>query len=79
MTYLLTRHSSTPIEGAILQAPVSDRECFDEPKVIKAGEIAEKMVREERGEELMPREVAKEAFGMEMVTAYRMWSLLCVG
>ena len=79
MTYLLKRHPSTPIEGGILQAPVSDRECFDEPKVIKAGQLAEEMVKQGRGHELVPREVAKEAFGMEMFTAYRMWSLLCVG
>lgn len=79
MTYLLTHNTSTPIQGAILQAPVSDRECFDDPKVIKAGELAEKMVKEGRGEEVVPKEVATEAWGMERVTAYRMWSLLCVG
>ena len=79
MTYLLDHQSSIPINGAILQAPVSDRECFDSKEVFKAGELAQKMVREGKGEDLLPKDVAKAAFGLEECTAYRMWSLVCVG
>ncbi|KAJ9113769.1 hypothetical protein QFC20_001795 [Naganishia adeliensis] len=91
--YLLTKHQQTPIDGAILQAPCSDREAFAEeghtrvaraakkihdqsfPQGLKAEDRAEK-----KGEfwDCLPRDSAKE-FGLEYMTWYRAWSLLCTG
>jgi len=44
------------LDGVILQAPVSDRECmFMEPGTASKLALAEDMIAADRGEELMPR------------------------
>jgi hypothetical protein len=93
MQYLLTKHSDTPINGAILQAPCSDREAFAEEghtrvanlakevhdKAFPSGMTTEDRVKKEGGLwDCMSRHLAKE-FGLEWLTYYRAWSLLCVG
>jgi hypothetical protein len=83
MTYLLSDPPLTPINGVILQAPVSDREAFCKPQHIEASKVAERMVDEGRGEDTLSKEYA-EAFSfpgvrIRYMTAYRCWSLLCVG
>lgn len=82
MTYLLKKNAETPIDGAILQAPVSDREglvSLETEKTSQLATVAEKMVKEGRGSELVPGELAKNLFKFEQMTAYRAWSLLCIG
>lgn len=93
MQYLLTKHSNTPIQGAILQAPCSDREGFAEEGHARVANLAKEVHdtafphglgsddREKKEGKLwdcMPREMAKE-FGLEWLTYYRAWSLLCIG
>ncbi|KAG0591656.1 hypothetical protein KC19_1G191200 [Ceratodon purpureus] len=69
VNYLRTGgHCTRAVRGAILQAPVSDREFLvtlpeTQPKL----ELAEKMIKEGKGEELMPRDTSPEA----PITAYR--------
>lgn len=79
MTYLLTAFKTTPISGAIMQAPVSDREAFTELDHELVRDEAAKMVEQGRADELLPRDMAKKAFGTTYATAYRAWSLLCNG
>ncbi len=83
MAYLLPEAARAPLDGAILQAPVSDREAFAEPAHVQAGKIAQDMVNNGKGEDLIPEEHAK-AFGfpgveLRYLTAYRCWSLVCSG
>ena len=93
MQYLLTKHSDTPINGAILQAPCSDREAFAEEGHTRVATLAKQvhdeafprgLTTEDRAKkegklwDCMPREMAKE-FGLEFMTYYRAWSLLCEG
>ncbi|KAG0591658.1 hypothetical protein M758_1G228600 [Ceratodon purpureus] len=76
VNYLRTGgHCTRAVRGAILQAPVSDREFLvtlpeTQPKL----ELAEKMIKEGKGEELMPRDTSPEA----PITAYRFHSLSTV-
>ncbi|KAK6913869.1 Fusarinine C esterase SidJ [Dillenia turbinata] len=63
---------SRAVRGAILQAPVSDREYRATlPETAAMIDLASTMIREGRGLELMPREADSEA----SVTAYRYHSL----
>lgn len=93
MQYLLTKHHQTPIHGAILQAPCSDREAFAEEGHTRVARAAKEMHdqwfsrglgaqdrEEKKGEfwDCLPRKLAKE-FGLEYMTWYRAWSLLCTG
>lgn len=93
MQYLLTKHQQTPIDGAILQAPCSDREAFAEEGHTRVARAAKKLHdqlfphglkakdrAEKKGEfwDCLPRDLAKE-FGLEYMTWYRAWSLLCTG
>jgi pimeloyl-ACP methyl ester carboxylesterase len=73
VNYLRTGgHCTRAVRGAILQAPVSDREFRATlPEVQPMLELAEKMVKEGKGEELMPRDASPEA----PMTAYRYRSL----
>ncbi|KAI5452113.1 hypothetical protein NCC49_001051 [Naganishia albida] len=91
--YLLTKHQKTPIDGAILQAPCSDREAFAEEGHTRVARAAKKMHDQlfprglsaedrvaKKGEfwDCLPRDLAKE-FGLQYMTWYRAWSLLCMG
>lgn len=93
MQYLLTKHSDTPINGAILQASCSDREAFAEEGHTRVANLVKEvhdkafsngLTKEDREKkegkfwDCMPRDSAKE-FGLEWMTYYRAWSLLCVG
>jgi hypothetical protein len=90
--YLLTRHSDTPINGAILQAPCSDREASSREGPVQVAKLAKEvhdaafpggMSQEDRVKkegmfwDCMPRDMAKE-LGLEWLKYYRAWSLLCV-
>lgn len=93
MHYLLTKHFDTPIDGAVLQAPCSDREAISGEGHVRVANLAkevhdatfpdgltpkERMKKEGTFWDCMPREMAKE-LGLECLTYYRAWSLLCVG
>lgn len=86
MHYLSSSMNNDPayhVDGGIMQAPVSDREvCAKDKPYCDYLSIAEKMVKEGRGQEIMPDEFCKKAGfgGVEMkMTAYRLWSLMGVG
>jgi hypothetical protein len=83
MTYLLTPHPHPPtiaINGAILQAPVSDRQALSAPQHIAAAAVAREMVDQGRGEETLDVRVGRGlGVGGEWVTARRWWSLVEVG
>ncbi|KAI9794978.1 MAG: hypothetical protein M1835_006202 [Candelina submexicana] len=69
MEYLVGRGAEgrPPIDGAIIQAPVSDREAMEfimDPEVSRrSAELAKKMVAEGNGEEIVPSNVTGEIFG----------------
>ncbi|WWC67377.1 uncharacterized protein I206_101285 [Kwoniella pini CBS 10737] len=83
--------SSTPesdglrIEGGIMQAPASDREFLDLLGLkdwFDVLPLAEQMIKDGKGEELMPKEFCESAGsdGVPLpITAYRVWSLVGVG
>jgi hypothetical protein len=83
MTYLLptSQHPPTPsINGAILQAPVSDRQALSEPRHLEAAAVAREMVERGRGEETLDVAVGRGlGVGGEWVTARRWRSLVEVG
>lgn len=64
-----------PVDGVILQAPVSDREAMDAhlPKafVHEANELALKMCREGKDKDAMPYQLSKQLFGRVAITARR--------
>uniref|UniRef100_A0A7I4DMQ7 Uncharacterized protein n=1 Tax=Physcomitrium patens TaxID=3218 RepID=A0A7I4DMQ7_PHYPA len=65
-------HCTRAVRGAILQAPVSDREFRATlPETQPMLELAERMIKEGKGEELMPRDASPEA----PITANRFRSL----
>ncbi|WWD22625.1 hypothetical protein CI109_107118 [Kwoniella shandongensis] len=81
-------HASDPetqVQGGIMQAPVSDREFM--PLIgmtdhINAVPLAERMISEGRGDELMPKDFREKAgFGQGelAINAYRLRSLVGVG
>lgn len=78
MTYMLDHQSFDPIDGGILQAPVSDREAFEDESYVKAGEVANKLYKEGKAGDLAPAQLAKD-WSVPNLTVYRAWSLLCVG
>lgn len=81
MEYLSKHKKASPkedIDGAILQAPVSDSEAIEMHGGEKAKamlELAERLLREGRGDEIMPEDARKVAFHTP-VTAYRFHSLV---
>jgi pimeloyl-ACP methyl ester carboxylesterase len=68
-----------PIDGVILQAPVSDREALmmeDRLKRDAIIEMAKKFTSEGRGDAVLPLEFGEPVFGKTPITAYRWLSLL---
>lgn len=64
-----------PVDGAVLQAPVSDREAIeaDLPKsfVNEANQLALKLCRERKDKEIMPNRLTSPLFGRTAVAARR--------
>lgn len=64
-----------PVDGAVLQAPVSDREAIeaDLPKsfVNEANQLALKLCREKKDKEIMPNRLTSPLFGRTAVSARR--------
>ncbi|KAL8423419.1 hypothetical protein RB596_003579 [Gaeumannomyces avenae] len=76
------RHGAEPVDGFVLQGPVSDREAFG-PLVpreeLEAGlASAAELVGSGRGNTIMPKDEIVEMFGAP-ITAYRYHSLLAPG
>lgn len=56
--YMRHGEHRSDVRGVVLQAPVSDREYLASlPDTAKWLELAKQMIREEKSEQLMPREV----------------------
>ncbi|WVW81194.1 hypothetical protein I302_103185 [Kwoniella bestiolae CBS 10118] len=81
----ISEHPELKVEGGIMQAPASDREYLD---LLGAKEwftmlpLAEKMIKEGRGDELLPKEFCDKAnFGGNPlpITADRLFSLIGTG
>lgn len=74
------RHGNEPVDGFILQAPVSDREPLDEefPTWRESLQVAEDLISEGKEKHLMPVDKVPAMLGAPM-TAYRFWSLVAPG
>lgn len=69
-----------PIQGAILQAPVSDREGMEvtgyDPDILwQAVELAEELVEAGKGENVLPFELTRDVLDTTPTSAYRFLSL----
>ncbi|RFU74821.1 esterase lipase superfamily [Trichoderma arundinaceum] len=75
-----TKHGSSPVDGFILQAPISDREAFklEFPDTDRSVQIAEQMIAEGKADHIAPKEVIPPSLG-PAVSAYRLRSLLAKG
>ncbi len=81
---LCSQPSGGWVDGFILQAPVSDREAISAavPKPILDESLskADAMIREGLSEEVMPRKMTSEVYGIPTAfTAYRWHSLVSFG
>lgn len=76
------KHNNTPVDGFILQGPVSDREgiapLMDSAKLNDGLAFAARLIDEGKGETVMPRDMLPEMFSTP-ITAYRWHSLAAVG
>lgn len=74
------KHNSNPVDGFILQAPISDREAFklEFPDTDKSVQVAEQMIAAGKADHIAPREVIPPSLG-PAVSAYRLRSLLAKG
>ncbi|KKP07893.1 hypothetical protein THAR02_00101 [Trichoderma harzianum] len=74
------KHGSSPVDGFILQAPISDREAFklEFPDTDKSVQVAEQMIAEGKADHIAPKEVIPPSLGLA-VSAYRLRSLLAKG
>lgn len=87
LSYLISSTSNTtklsPVDGAILQAPVSDREATlaSSPSEVTSALTlcAQRYVQEKRASDVLPNEVVYPVYGNVPVTAYRALSLLSPG
>jgi hypothetical protein len=76
------KHDNAPVDGFILQGPVSDREAFG--PLITAEELgnaikyAESMIAEGKGQDCMPQDKLPTVFNPP-VSAYRWISLVSKG
>lgn len=74
------KHGNEPVDGFIMQAPVSDREPLDDffPTWRDSLAVAEALIAEGKKDHLMPVEKVPEVLSAPM-TAYRFWSLVAPG
>lgn len=73
------KHKNAPVDGFILQAPVSDRESLAfhmGQDLDKAITVANEMIKSGRQDDCMPRAIS---FFQSPITAYRFHSLAAVG
>ncbi|KAL1882779.1 hypothetical protein VTK73DRAFT_904 [Phialemonium thermophilum] len=76
------KYRNAPVDGFILQGPVSDRQALakemDATKIQQGLAFAAKLVEEGRGDQIMPRDLLPRSFTTP-ITAYRWHSLLSIG
>lgn len=74
------KHHNEPVDGFVLQAPVSDRESLEIvfPEWRESLEVAEKMMAEGKPDWCMPKDKVPGIIGAP-ITAYRFWSLIAKG
>jgi pimeloyl-ACP methyl ester carboxylesterase len=75
------KHNNTPVDGFIVQAPVSDREAIAvaAPGYEKSINYAAKMISEGRAQDCVPRAYVPDALGAQAISAYRLHSLFAKG
>jgi alpha-beta hydrolase superfamily lysophospholipase len=80
MEYISGKIKRPPLDGVILQAPVSDRETLEADLTCEARkkiiEVAQKYVSEERGDQVLPSSFDEGIYGNTLISAYRWLSLL---
>ncbi|KFH41779.1 hypothetical protein ACRE_075000 [Hapsidospora chrysogenum ATCC 11550] len=71
------KHHAEPVDGFILQAPVSDREGLDAPESEQRESlaVAEQMIAEGKSDWCVPKDKVPKSFEAPM-SAYRLWSLM---
>lgn len=74
------KHGNSPVDGFILQAPISDREGFAVfyPDIETSVQVAEKMIAEGKADHIVPKAFIPPMLG-SAVTAYRLKALLGKG
>lgn len=75
------KHNNSPVDGFIVQAPVSDREAIAvaAPGYEKSIDYAAKMISEGRAQDCVPRAYVPDALGARAISAYRLHSLFAKG
>lgn len=80
MEYVSGSGVRPPLDGVILQAPVSDREALGagvpEDALKQAVKVAQEYVKNGQGDQLLPAIISNRLFGNTPVSAYRALSLL---
>lgn len=73
------KHEAKPVDGFILQGPVSDRESLaelvEEVDLTRASELAAKMIAQGKQNDCLPHDLAGRYFSTP-ITAYRWDSLV---
>ncbi|KAM5345372.1 hypothetical protein ACJ41O_011234 [Fusarium nematophilum] len=74
------KHNTEPVDGFIMQGPVSDRETLDliMPNPQPSLDLAAKMIAEGRANDCMPNDKIPQVLGAP-ISAYRFWSLAAKG
>ncbi len=76
------KNQTKPVDGFILQAPVSDREAFgglvSKEQIDESLAVAAEMIRSGQEDAIMPRDKLPPEFA-EPITAYRWNSLIAPG
>ncbi|KAM4068081.1 alpha/beta hydrolase family protein [Hirsutella rhossiliensis] len=74
------KHNCSPVDGFVLQAPVSDRESLELtwPDHKASLDLAAEWIAQGKADDCLPNELVPDAFGVPM-SAYRMHSLFAKG
>ena len=74
------KYGNEPVDGFILQAPVSDRECMDVffPNAEPSVAMAAKWIAEGKGGDCLPRSMVPAVLAAP-ISAYRLHSLIAKG
>jgi len=76
-----TKHKNQPVDGFILQAPISDREWAEytgQSELQDAIDVAKKLIADGKSDYIVPRDKAQIVAGVP-ITAYRLHSLVAKG
>lgn len=74
------KHNNPPVDGFIMQGPVSDREAFEpvEPHIQAGLSLAEEWIAQGKANDCLPRDKVPRELGAPL-SAYRLKSLIAKG